>query len=169
MKQRITVTWLTSHIAKAIKHVLAAGFLALLFVSVKSHANDTPAFLADTLPTHAISEILTSWQAMQDSNAQIDAKTRELIALAVAAQIPCHYCVHAHSTRLRSKLGASEAELKEAVAIAGYIRLFSTVFNGNDYEITKFKSEFDGLMIPTTTTDAKGGIERHLNNYLAPK
>jgi len=154
---------------KTVKQMILIGLLAKLVVFTSVFANDTPAFLKNTLPENAAIEILNSWQALKGENAQIDAKTRELIALAVSAQIPCHYCIHAHSTRLRSKLGATDAELKEAVAIAGYIRLFSTVFNGNDYELTKFKREFDELMTQSKSVQTNSGIDRNLNNFLAPK
>ncbi len=120
--------------------------IGIVLITKSASAEGPPAFMKDTLPEHAMMKIVESWGAVQGEGAAIDAKTRELIALAVSAQIPCEYCVHAHSTRLKTKLGATDAELKEAVAIAGYIRLFSTVFNGNNYDIDKFKTEFDSLM-----------------------
>jgi len=119
------------------------GILFLVGFPFAVHADGPPPFLKNTLPEHAMTQILQSWGAMQGEDAAIDGKTRELIALAVAAQIPCEYCIYAHSTRLKNKLGASDAELKEAIAISGYIRLFSTVFNGNAYSFDDFKSEFD--------------------------
>ncbi|MEM7297662.1 MAG: carboxymuconolactone decarboxylase family protein [Bacteroidota bacterium] len=106
-------------------------------------ADGPPPYIKDTFPEHAMMEILKSWGAVKGEGAAIDGKTRELIALAVAAQIPCEYCVYAHTTRLKEKMSASDAELKEAVAIAGYIRLFSTVFNGNGYSFEDFQAEFD--------------------------
>ena len=39
---------------------------------------------------------------------KLNAKTRELIALGVAAQIPCAYCVHVHNKNARAE-GATEA------------------------------------------------------------
>jgi len=123
------------------------GILFLICLPFAVHADSPPPFLKNTLPEHAMMQILQSWGAMQGKDAAIDGKTRELIALAVAAQIPCEYCVYAHSTRLKNKLGASDAELKEAVAVAGYIRLLSTVFNGNAYSIEDFKSEFDKALL----------------------
>lgn len=124
------------------KSVVAGVLFSFSLMSI-AQADGPPPFMKDTLPEHAMMEILKSWGAVQGEGAAIDAKTRELIALAVAAQIPCEYCVYAHTTRLKEKLGASDAELKEAVAIAGYIRLFSTVFNGNGYSFEDFQAEFD--------------------------
>jgi len=128
------------------KKFLALLFAGLVSLSAATSADGPPNFMKDTLPEHAMMKILESWGAMQGEGATIDAKTRELIALAVSAQIPCDYCVHAHTARLKRQLGASDAEVKEAVAIAGYIRLFSTVFNGNSYDFDKFQAEYDALL-----------------------
>jgi len=125
---------------------LIAGVLFSLTLMPIAQADGPPPFMKDTLPEHAMMEILKSWGAVQGEGAAVDAKTRELIALAVAAQIPCEYCVYAHTTRLKEKLGASDAELKEAIVIAGYIRLFSTVFNGNGYSFEDFQAEFDKVL-----------------------
>ena len=65
---------------------------------------------------------------------------RRLIALGVSAQIPCHYCVLAHASKAR-KLGASEEEIKEALAVASMVRKWSTVLNGANYDMNKFKAE----------------------------
>ena len=74
----------------------------------------------------------------------LDAKTRELIALGVAAQIPCTYCVYAHR-RNALKAGASDAELREAVAAGAFVRLWSTMFQGGEIDLESFKAEHDQL------------------------
>ncbi len=38
----------------------------------------------------------------------LDAKTRELIAIAVAAQIPCSYCVYGQTKNARAKAASEE-------------------------------------------------------------
>ena len=80
-------------------------------------------------------------------NAQLDAKTRELIALGVAAQIPCEYCVYGH-TKNAMAAGASEAEIREAVATAAHVRHWSTVLNGMAYDFESFKVEVDEMHAP---------------------
>ena len=67
-------------------------------------------------------------------------RSKELIGLAVAAQIPCRYCILAH-TEFAKLNGASEAELGEAVAMAAITRHFSTVLNGPQTDETKFRGE----------------------------
>lgn len=47
----------------------------------------------------------------------LDAKTRELIALAVAISLRCDGCITVHSAEAK-KLGATEAEIAEALGVA---------------------------------------------------
>lgn len=51
------------------------------------------------------------------SNGALDAKTRELIALAVAVTTRCEGCIASHAQAAR-KAGATEAELGDALATA---------------------------------------------------
>lgn len=62
-------------------------------------------------------------------NTALSGKTKELIGLGVSAQIPCRYCVYAH-TEFAKLNGATERELKEAAATAGMARQLSTMANG---------------------------------------
>ena len=92
------------------KNVVLAAALALF--TVASFAQQPPQFLMDTYPTHALKQALDAQAVLQGNDAQLDAKTRELISLGVAAQIPCTYCVYAHTVNARA-YGASEAEIRE--------------------------------------------------------
>jgi AhpD family alkylhydroperoxidase len=67
-------------------------------------------------------------------------KTKELIGLAVAAQIPCRYCTYFH-TQIGKLNGATDADQKEAIAMAAITRHWSTVLNGNQIDVGEFKSE----------------------------
>ena len=90
-----------------------------------------------------------AWAFMKGSSGnpegEIPAKYRELIALGVAAQIPCAYCAYAHTAFAKAN-GATEAEVQEASAYAGEVRLWSTILNGNQYDLDKWKSEIDGIL-----------------------
>lgn len=70
----------------------------------------------------------------------LDGRTKELIGLAVSAQIPCRYCVIAH-TEFAKVNGATEAELGEALAMAAQTRKWSTVLNGLQLDETRFRGE----------------------------
>jgi len=84
-------------------------------------------------------------------------KTKELIGLAVAAQIPCRYCIYFH-TEVSKLNGARDAELKDAIAMAALIRHWSTVLNGLQIDLAEFKQQsaqiFAYLKHPTATGDA---------------
>lgn len=89
--------------------------LTSLLLSGSTTAAEPPEFFKNSLPEHAIGKMLKSYGAFQGEGAQLDTKTRELIALSVSAQVPCAYCVYAHRNNAL-KAGATEAEVREAVA-----------------------------------------------------
>lgn len=90
-----------------------------------------------------------AWAFMKGSSGnpdgEIPARYRELIALGVAAQIPCAYCAYAHTAFAKAN-GATDAEVQEAIAYAAEVRLWSTILNGNQYDLDKFQAEIDGIL-----------------------
>jgi AhpD family alkylhydroperoxidase len=72
----------------------------------------------------------------------LQGKTKELIGLAVAAQIPCKYCISFHTAAAKLD-GATDDEIKEAVAMAGLTRYFSTIVNGTLQDEAQFRREVD--------------------------
>ena len=86
------------------------------------------------------------WAMMKSTdlneNTALPAKTRELIGLAVAAQIPCQYCVYYHIKAAKAN-GATEEEIREAVHQASLTRHWSTILYGNHYDLETYKSEID--------------------------
>ena len=81
---------------------------------------------------------------VEDGKGALDMKSMQLIALAVAAQIPCQYCTHYHRAAAMS-FGATEQEIAEAAAIAGYVRNWSTVLYGTGADLDAYKEMVDGL------------------------
>lgn len=122
---------------------LAAAVLAATLAAPLS-AQEAPGFFTDTYPAHAVGAILEAQAVLEGEAAELDTKTRELISLGVAAQIPCEYCVYAH-TKGAMAHGATEAEVREAVAAAAIVRMWSTVLNGNAYDVEAFKMEIDAI------------------------
>ncbi len=55
----------------------------------------------------------------------LSGKEKELIGLAVAAQVPCSYCIYFHTAAAKAN-GATDAEVREAVAMAAITRHWST-------------------------------------------
>jgi AhpD family alkylhydroperoxidase len=85
-----------------------------------------------------------AWEEMKtlqlNPSTALPGRTKELVGLAVAAQIPCRYCILAH-TEFAKLNGASETEVGEAVAMAATTRHWSTFLNGMQTDETKFRGE----------------------------
>jgi AhpD family alkylhydroperoxidase len=112
------------------KHPIMAASVTLLLAlaSVPSAgAQNVPPFIKKTMPEQAIQAANAEREAVMDPDGALDARTKHLIALGVAAQIPCKYCVYYHieaakhdgatglvasSTRGTSALAASKEEYK---------------------------------------------------------
>ena len=76
---------------------------------------------------------------------KLDGKTKELIGLAVSAQIPCQYCIYFHTAAAKAN-GASAEEIREAVAMAAIVRHWSTVLNGTQTDLVEFKRDTDTVL-----------------------
>jgi len=85
-----------------------------------------------------------AWEEMKtlqlNPNTTLPGRTKELVGLGVASQIPCKYCIYAH-TEFAKLNGASDAEIGEAVAMAAITRHWSTYLNGIQTDETKFRAE----------------------------
>ena len=74
----------------------------------------------------------------------LDGKTKELIGLAVAAQIPCDYCVYFHTHAAKAN-GATEQQIAEAVGMAALTRAGSTIMNGQQVDLVQYKKDVDRI------------------------
>src|SRR3984885_4455609 len=114
--------------------LLASAGLALLLALASEpsvSAQEAPAWMKQTLPEQALKPLWEEYLAVMNPTGALDGKTKQLIALGVAAQIPCAYCVYAH-TKGAKAAGATDAQIKEAIATAALVRFNSTVLNGSD-------------------------------------
>src|SRR3569833_1515583 len=84
-------------------------------------------------------------------NTALDAKTKALISLAVAAQIPCQYSIWT-DTMGAKQAGATAQENAEAVALAGLTRNYSSLFYGLLGIFELYKKDLGGGLYPTVTT-----------------
>jgi AhpD family alkylhydroperoxidase len=104
-----------------------------------------PEWMKQSFPPEALTAALEEQKAIMNPNGALDGRTKQLIAIAVAAQIPCQYCVYGHTAEAK-KAGATPAQIKEAIAVAALIRHWSTVTNGNAVDFEKFKKEVDAAV-----------------------
>jgi AhpD family alkylhydroperoxidase len=90
-----------------------------------------------------------AWKQMRDvqlnPKTALSGKTKELIGLAVAAQVPCRFCIIAH-TEFAKLNGATDSEIREAVALASFTRDMSTMLNGMQVDENQFKRDVDRLV-----------------------
>lgn len=72
---------------------------------------------------------------------KIPAKYREMIGLAVAANIKCPYCTLFH-TGAAQLHGASDDELQEIYFLASFTSRWSAMIHAQQYDYDKFAEEF---------------------------
>jgi AhpD family alkylhydroperoxidase len=96
-------------------------------------------------PQTGIAGAWAEFKAIQLGPTRLDGKTKELIGLAIAAQVPCQYCVYFHTAAAKLN-GATEDEIREAVAMAAIVRHWSTVLNGMQVDLAGFKQETDEVL-----------------------
>lgn len=95
-----------------------------------------------------------AWRQMRDVQMSpataTSGKNKELMGLAVASQVPCRYCIIAH-TEFAKLNGATDAEITEAVAMAAFTRDMSTMLNGMQVDEAQFRKDVD-LLIKNVTS-----------------
>jgi len=101
-----------------------------------------------------------AWRAFRDvqlsPTTALSGKQKELVGLAVAAQIPCRFCVIAH-TEFAKLNGATDAEIKEAIGMASLTRDMSTLLNGMQVDEGQFRRDVDRLVKGAKAAAAKTG------------
>ena len=116
---------------------------AATYAEIQSVMGGVPSFVK-VFPKAGIAGAWAEERDLELSDATaLSVKVKALIALAVAAQIPCQYCVWLDTKTARGA-GASDEEIAEAVAMAALTRHWSTVFNGMAIDFDQFKTDFGG-------------------------
>ena len=97
----------------------------------------------------ALSEnvLIQEWPLFKKYNfeeTEIPAKYRELMGLAVAANIKCPYCALFHKGSAGMN-GATEGEFAETVFLASYTARWSAIIHAQNYDYQKFKEEFEQI------------------------
>jgi AhpD family alkylhydroperoxidase len=114
-----------------------------VYADIEKTFGGVPSFVKQ-LPKSSLAALWEEEKAVELSDkTALPPKTKALISLAVASQIPCTYCIWA-DTMTAKQLGASDEEIAEAVTMAGHTRLWSTMFNGLQVDFEQFKKEMGG-------------------------
>lgn len=110
---------------------------------VLNDIEETLGFVPDWLGGLPDANIDGEWQVLKGrliGESAIPNKYKELIGLAVAAQMQCEYSVALHAEFARY-FGATDDEVKDAVQMAKETAGWSTYFNGLQLDMAKFKRE----------------------------
>jgi AhpD family alkylhydroperoxidase len=115
------------------------------YADIQKTLGSVPSFFK-AFPKSGIAGAWAEFKSLQlNPKTKLDAKTKELIGLAVAAQIPCQYCIYFHTAVAKAN-GATDQEIGEAVAMAAIARHWSTVLNGMQIDLATFKGETDAIL-----------------------
>lgn len=117
-----------------------------------------PSFF-EALPESTVPGLWAYFQAHNTPNAVIPAKYRELIQLAVAAQIPCDYCIFFH-TEAAKAYGASEEEVAGAILSGAHTRNWSMMLQGNQIDLEAFKKDMN-VMVNAIPKSAGDGLMKY--------
>ena len=110
-------------------------------------------------PEVGVAGAWTEFKTLQlNPQTKLDGKTKELLGLAVASHIPCHYCIYFHTAAAKAN-GATDEEIREAVAMAAIVRHWSTVLNGMQVDYKGFKQDTD-TVLRTAAEKAKNGAKK---------
>lgn len=102
-----------------------------------------PTFLRQ-MPAATLPIGLAGYTNLEAGETALPAKTKYLISLAVAAQIPCQYCIWADTMGAKAA-GATDEEIGEAVGVAAMTRFWSTNFNGLQVDFATYQKELGPL------------------------
>ena len=122
-----------------------AGDASATYQDIEKTLGMVPGFFK-VFPQSGIAGAWDEFKTLQlNPNTALDGKTKQLIGLAVAAQIPCQYCIYFHTAAAKAN-GASQEEIAEAVAMAAMTRHWSTVLNGMEVDLDSFKKDTDTVL-----------------------
>ena len=72
----------------------------------------------------------------------IPTKYSQLAALSASVAMRCEYCIPAHKS-MAIAAGASDEEVRTAIAIAADVALNSSMLYGSEFDMKEFKKKFD--------------------------
>ncbi len=115
------------------------------YADIKKTLGSVPTFLKE-FPQSGITGAWMDMKGIQlSSSTQIPGKYKELIGIAVAAQIPCRFCTYFHTEAAKLNK-ASREEMSEAIAMAASTRRWSTFFYGTQVNEKQFKKDVDKML-----------------------
>ena len=136
---------------------------AATYAEVEQMFGFVPTFIKQ-FPPEGVEGAWQEIKALEFGETAIPAKYKSLIAIAIAAQIPCQYCLYVDTKSAKIE-GATDAEIYEAIAMSAITRHWSTILNGGLVDDATFQKEASQMfayaqnptkrdMAPAAVTDA---------------
>jgi AhpD family alkylhydroperoxidase len=113
-----------------------------------------PSFLKD-VPDNMVPGLWQETKGIEFGKTALDGKTKDLIGLAIAAQMPSRLTAWSY-TKCGKSSGATDAQLHEAVALSALARHWSTFFNGVQLDEARFRADLAKLRENMTKAMASG-------------
>jgi AhpD family alkylhydroperoxidase len=114
------LTAATFTVLAALAQPAATQDAQVTYRDIEQTLGSVPTFFAQ-MPASAVAGAWAEMKGFQlNPQTRLSGMTKELIGLAVAAQIPCQYCIYFHTAAKAN--GASDEEIKETVAMAAVVR-----------------------------------------------
>ncbi len=140
-----SIGWIIGVTAATLTSTAMAQDAATTYRDIEATLGAVPTFFK-LFPEEGIAGAWSEFKSVQlNPHTALSGKEKELIGLAVAAQIPCTYCIYFHTAAAKLN-GATDTEVREAVAMAAITRHWSTVLNGMQADPAGFKQETDTVL-----------------------
>jgi AhpD family alkylhydroperoxidase len=110
---------------------------------IESTIGIVPGFMK-ALPVDVLVKEWPLFKKYELGESKIPAKYRELIGLAIAANIKCPYCQLFH-TETAKMMGATDEEFAEVAFLASFTSRWSAIIHAQNYDINKFGEELQQI------------------------
>lgn len=110
---------------------------------IKKTLGIVPGFMR-ALPEDVLVKDWALMKKYQWGESVIDPKHRELIGLAIAANLKCPYCQLMHMGMAKAR-GATDEELSELYYLASFTSRWSAMLHAQNYDIERFRQETDKI------------------------
>ena len=98
----------------------------------------------DTIPQDDAVQEWPTFKKYTVGESEIPPKYRELMGIAIAANIKCPYCAHFHGAAAQLH-GATEAELEEAYSLSSFTARYSSMLHAQEYDLDEFRNKVEQI------------------------
>jgi AhpD family alkylhydroperoxidase len=112
-----------------------------VYADMKATFGEVPGFFTQ-MPDDELPLEWALFKHMGETQGAVPEKYRELIGIAVAGTMKCHYCAYYH-TQMAKLAGATDAEIEDALHVAKDANGWSAYINGLQVDYDQFKQQVD--------------------------